>query len=112
VKYRMILSAFFLFLFASSAQAEYRVFVLKIGKRAPASSSANATTDKSPPAQQDYRLVHSTLDPEQYRGYYSVGLDEYITYIETWRCYGRTGDFKDLCPNPKAQNAAPVAPAS
>lgn len=109
----MILSAFLLFLLANPAHAEYRVFVLKIGKRAPASSSANASADKSPPVQsQDYRLVQSTLDPEQYRGYYSVGLDEYITYIETWRCYGRTGDFKDFCPNPKAQNAAPTAPAS
>jgi hypothetical protein len=109
----MILSAFFLFLLADTAHAEYRVFVLKIAKRSPASSFAKATADKSPPLQeQDYRLVQSTLDPEQYRGYYPVGLDEDITYIDTWRCYGRTDNFKDLCPNPKAQNAAKVEPAS
>jgi hypothetical protein len=112
VKYRMILSAFFLFLLSNSAHAEYRVFVLKIAKRASASSSAKASADQSPPIEQDYRLVNSTLDPEQYRGYYPVGLDEDITYIDTWRCYGRTDNFKDLCPNPKAQNAATTAPAS
>ena len=81
---------------AESASAEYRVFVLKIGKRGGT----------------DSRLVTSTLDPEQYRGFYPVGLDEDITYIQTWRCFGRTGDFEDFCPNPKAQNAAPTAPAS
>lgn len=97
MKYRMILSAFLFSLLASSAHAEYRVFVLKISKRAPASDS---------------RLVTSTLDPEQYRGYYPVALDEDITYIETWRCYGRTDNFKDFCPNPKAQNPVPAAPAS
>ena len=111
MKYRMILSAFLLLLLSNSAHAEYRVFVLKIAKRAPA-SSAKASADKSPPVSQDYRLVQSSLDPEQYRGFYPVGLDEDITYIDTWRCYGRTDNFKDFCPNPKAQNAALTAPAS
>ncbi|MNL27844.1 hypothetical protein D3C87_1494630 [compost metagenome] len=103
----MILSAFFLFLLSNPAHAEYRVFVLKIAKRAPASAPGTAPAPSS-----DYRLVHSTLDPEQYRGYYTVLPDEDITYIDTWRCYGRTDNFKDFCPNPKAQNAAVTTPAS
>lgn len=107
MKYRMILSAFLFSFIASSAQAEYRVFVLKITKRAPASAPG-----APPAAAPDSRLVTSTLDPEQYRGYYPVALDEDITYIETWRCYGRTDNFKDFCPNPKAQNAAIPQPAS
>lgn len=104
----MILSAFFFVLLSHSAHAEYRVFVLKISKRAPASAEAPAGM---PTPSSDYRLVHSTLDPEQYRGYYPVAQDEDITYIDTWRCYGRTDNFKDFCPNPKAQNAALTAPA-
>ena len=107
MKYRMILSAFFLFLLTNTAHAEYRVFVLKISKRAPASAPG-----APPAATSDYRLVQSTLDPEQYRGYYTVLPDEDITYIQTWRCFGRTSDFKEFCPNPKAQNAVKTEPAS
>lgn len=84
----VLLSAFFFFPMLS--QAEYRVFVLKIGKRDPAAAA-------------DYRLVESTLDPLQYRGYYPVAPDEEVTYTETWRCYGRTDNFKPHCPNPKGQ---------
>lgn len=79
--------------------AEYRVFVLKITKKAP-------PTEQLPQKQQpatDFRLVESTLDPEQYRFYYPVAADEEITYIDTWRCYGRTDNFKPHCPNPKGQ---------
>jgi hypothetical protein len=93
--------AFFLFSFLSlftslQAEAEYRVFLLKISK---------PSTDPTKPAVE--RTVQSTLDPQQYRDYYPIALDETVTYTETWRCTGRTDQFKDLCPNPtskKAQN--------
>lgn len=68
------------------AHAEYRMFTLKI---------TNTTT-------KDYRLVDSTLDPIQYPYYYPVQKDEIVQYTDTWRCYGRTGDFKEPCPNPRA----------
>ena len=81
------------------SQAEYRVFLLKISKTsAPAESP-------------DFRLVESTLDPQQYREYYPIALDEQVTYTQTWRCYGRTDWFKPHCPNPKGQIPA-VAPAT
>lgn len=92
----VLLSAFFFLLTPLSVRAEYRVFLLKIAKRAPASDPTAA-----PP--QDYRLVESTLDPIQYRYYYPVAQDEEISYTETWRCYGRTDHFKPYCPNPKGQ---------
>lgn len=95
MKYRFLLSAFFLFFAPVAAFAEYRVFLLKISKR---------STDASAPqtAPQDFRLVESTLDHIQYRYYYPVAADEDVTYIATWRCRGRTSDFKPHCPNPKA----------
>lgn len=88
MKYRFFLSAFFLILLPQASLAEYRVFVLKIYKQ------------DNP---QDFRLVESTLDNEQYRYYNNVGPNEQVTYIDTWRCYGRTGDFAPHCPNPKGQ---------
>jgi hypothetical protein len=72
---------------AFQASAEVRVFLLRIAKKADP---------------QDYRLVTSTLDPLQYPRYHIVHDDEVVTYDATWRCPGRTGDFKPLCPNPKA----------
>lgn len=101
MKYRFFLSAFLIFITPLFAEAEYRVFVLRIAKK---------SVDPTVPA--DFRLVESTLDPDQYRGYYHVAPDEEITYIETWRCYGRTDDFKPLCPNPKGQIPPEQAPAS
>ncbi|WII71390.1 hypothetical protein QJS83_13050 [Bdellovibrio sp. 22V] len=93
MKYRIFLSAFF-FLLPLCGHAEYRVFLLKISKK-PA--------DPRAPASQDFRLVESTLDHVQYRYYYPVAPNEEVTYIDTWRCYGRTDDFKPHCPNPKGQ---------
>lgn len=78
------------------SQAEYRVFLLKISRG---------------PASQDFRLVQSTLDHLQYRLYYPVAQDEVVTYIDTWRCYGRTDEFKTFCPNPKGQIPADSAGA-
>lgn len=84
------------------SRAEYRVFRLKIEKRAPASApvadpAANPAAD---PAASPARFVDSTLDPDQYRGYFPVGEDEVVTYADTWRCRGRT-DNKPHCPNPR-----------
>lgn len=113
----------FYFLVSSAALAEYRVFVLKITKK-PTSQQPSATqsstqssasrepssnpkkdSDSSSPENlsplESTRYVTTTLDPEQYRGYYTVANDETVTYIETWRCFGRTDGFKPLCPNPK-----------
>lgn len=101
MKYVIFLSAFLLLLVPGLSQAEYRVFVLKITKRSA-----------DPQAAPDYRLVESTLDHIQYRYYYPMATDEEITYIDTWRCYGRTDNFQPHCPNPKGQipaeeNSAP-----
>lgn len=103
VKYRVFLSAFF-FLLPHFGYAEYRVFLLKIAKKAPVQNTA-------PPTPQDFRLVESTLDHIQYRYYYPVAADEEVTYIDTWRCYGRTDNFQPHCPNPKGQIPASENPA-
>lgn len=100
MKYRFLLSAFFLFLLPNLARAEYRVFLLKITKRSA-----------DPAIAPDSRLVQSTLDHVQYRYFYPVAADEDVTYIATWRCFGRTNDFKDFCPNPKGQITSATAPA-
>jgi hypothetical protein len=88
---------FFLFLIllavSDLGRAEYRVFNLRI---------TNTQT-------QAVREVLSTLDPLQYRHYYPVENDEVLSYVETWRCFGRTGDFQPYCPNPKAQTPPPPA---
>ncbi|WP_413575164.1 hypothetical protein ACLVWU_12840 [Bdellovibrio sp. HCB290] len=102
MKYRRLLSAFFIFLIPALSQAEYRVFVLKISKSASASAEASAG-QAAPDGEPTFRLVESTLDPDQYRGFYPVAADETVTYIDTWRCYGRTGGMQPHCPNPKGQ---------
>lgn len=91
MKYRALLSAFFLIALPVVAQAEYRVFLLQITKRSADPAVAPAS-----------RLVESSLDHIQYRYFYQVDADEDVTYIATWRCRGRTDDFKAFCPNPKA----------
>ena len=87
---------------SNSAHAEYRVFLLKIAKKATAKptppTSAPADAQQPPP---DSRLVESTLDHLQYRSYYSVPADENVTYVTSWKCRGRTDEFKAYCPNPK-----------
>jgi hypothetical protein len=107
VKYRRLLSAFFIFLAPVLAHAEYRVFVLKISKRAPAEASAGTAAQ----TEQNFRLVESTLDHVQYRYFYPVAADEDVTYVDTWRCYGRTGSMTPLCPNPKGQIPSSESPA-
>ncbi len=73
------------YLAPSLAYAEYRVYLLAI-------------TD---PALNQTRTVLSTLDDIQYPGYYHLKKSESIVIQDTWMCWGRQGDFKKLCPNPK-----------
>lgn len=92
---RFIGGFFILFLWSQLSPAEYRVFKLIISKKALAGAP--------PPAPGSEKIVMSTLDPEQYPRIYSLGIDEQISYTETWRCYGRTSGFAPFCPNPKDQ---------
>lgn len=98
---------------STSALAEYRVFLLKISNK-PAPKPAPPTTvpaeAQQPPP--DSRLVESTLDHLQYRSYFSIPSDEAVTYVTSWKCRGRTDEFKPYCPNPKAAaQSAGVSPA-
>jgi hypothetical protein len=86
----------------STARAEYRVFLLKISKT---STEPNTNSTAAPNAPAESISFESTLDPEQYRGYYPLAANETITYTDTWRCRGRT-DNRPHCPNPRAPAAA------
>lgn len=77
-----------IFGFQISAQAEYRVFQLEI-------TSADGNVKSFP----------STLDPDQYRGYYPLRADDKISYVQTWMCKGRTVGYAPPCENPKANGA-------
>ncbi len=84
---------FCLFIFFSSANvawAEYRAFVLHI---------INSKT-------QVYRQVQSTLDPDQYKTQFPLNTDEKITYVDTWRCLGRTDFLQPVCDKPDRNPAA------
>ena len=91
---------FLVFLFSISSQAEYRAFLLKI-----------SSTD---PKIQDFRLVPSSLDPEQYPAYYPIKPNEQVTYVQTWRCPGRTNELEKICDNPRQPAAAakPIPPST
>lgn len=78
------------------AKAEYRVFTLHI-------------VDKSAPqAGPLTRQIETTLDPQQYITYYPLKSSERISYIETWRCPGRTDFFKSHCDNPRLLDRSPA----
>lgn len=81
--HRIILILILIFPF-EFLQAEYRAFLLQ---------KKNMKTQFS----QEFL---STLDPEQYQTYFPLLNDETLTYIETWRCYGRTDFFKPICQKP------------
>lgn len=81
---------------ASIARAEYRVFLLKFSQPAV-----------SPGQPEVFRLLESNLDPEQYRRFYPVYPNEKISYIDTWRCYGRTDGFQAFCKSPRAPAESP-----
>lgn len=120
-----ILIFYLVLILGLQASAEYRVFRLKITRTpalanpsaadnpavVPLQTSTNAidaTQDSAastPPAQfEDSRVVESTLDPDQYPGYYAIQANEKVEMVTTWRCFGRTDEFKSFCPNPKEQN--------
>ena len=71
--------------YSTSVLAEYRAFHLKI-------TSADGKNTS---------FIKSSLDPIQYRYYYTVKETEIVTYVDTWRCPGRTGGLQPICNNPK-----------
>lgn len=66
---------------AHVSHAEYRAFELVI-------------TD----AAGKEKVVISTLDPEQYKGYHPLNAGETITYRATWMCRGNTSGRQKVCP--------------
>ncbi|MES2855345.1 MAG: hypothetical protein V4692_05760 [Bdellovibrionota bacterium] len=84
---------------ALPAQAEYRVFELKL---------TNSTTGQ-------LRSVITTLDHLQYSTYYPVKKDETIEIADTWMCWMRSDPSQDpaqrFCRSPRAPAAVtPPAP--
>lgn len=74
----------FVNIFTLTTLAEYRVFVLHLENK-----KINTT-----------RQIQSTLDPEQYVTLYPLNPNEVVTYVQTWRCPGRTDFFKPHCAQP------------
>jgi hypothetical protein len=108
-----MLRYFFILLlaFIPPSNAEYRVFELEIASYTDnGNGSETSPAPASPPEEPEKRIILSTLDPEQYRGYHTIQPNEKIRYISTWRCKGRTTG-KDYCPNPKAKTEGDVAAA-
>jgi hypothetical protein len=82
-------------LFALTATAEYRVYILKI---------EDSTTGQS-------RVVTTTLDDRQYSEYYPVRLSERVSISETWKCRHTRSDISQdveqkYCTNPRAPASA------
>jgi hypothetical protein len=73
-------------IFSLPAGAEYRAFLLQI-------KGAGGNVE---------RTFKSSLDPDQYQGFFPLEQGENITYIDTWMCQGRTGNFQPICPSPHA----------
>jgi hypothetical protein len=71
--------------FSISAQAEYRAFLLEV-------KDTNGTV---------VRTFKSSLDPDQYRAFYPLKDGESLSYIDTWMCQGRTGNFQPICTSPR-----------
>lgn len=91
----------FVFLVTIKSLAEYRVFTLMI---------TNTKTGEN-------KQFDSTLDPEQYITFFPLTSDEIIEYTQTWRCKGRTSDFKAHCVQPEKRTPSqavvkPEAPTS
>lgn len=111
IRFLFALLGVFFFSTPTLVQADYRVFLLRITKiKKPASpKDSNAVDDANTKEEATFREELSTLDPQQYRGYFPVAADEVVTYTATWRCHGRTNG-QDLCPNPKAVAEKPQDP--
>jgi len=54
------------------------------------------------------KTFKSTLDPDQYRGFYPLQDGEMITYIDTWMCFGRTENFQPICASPREEIQPPT----
>lgn len=80
-----------LFLCGLPAQAEFRVFRLKV---------VNSETGTE-------REVVSRLDELQYAGYFPIKRSESVSIEQTWMCYERNDYAGTLCPAPD-QAAAPA----
>jgi len=83
-------SLFFYFacsIFSSIVLAEYRVFTLQI-------TDTKTNTN---------RQFDSTLDPEQYKSFYTLKQHEKIQYIDTWMCTGNTSGVYQLCSKIKSR---------
>lgn len=92
----LITSLFLVFFSSNFARAEYRVFTLHIINR----------------TNQQTKQIETTLDPEQFISFYPLKVNEEISYIETWRCHGRTDFFKSHCENPRLLDQGPVVAPS
>lgn len=79
-----------------SAHAEYRAFLLEV---------------KNPDGAV-VKTFKSSLDPDQYRGFYPLQDGESITYIDTWMCRGRTENFQPICASPREQMPTSVGETS
>lgn len=77
---------------SSFSWAEYRVFKLQI---------TNSKTKQ-------IKQFQSTLDPIQYTNLYPLAQFESITYVQTWRCKGRTDLFKPHCEPPANSKTEPT----
>lgn len=84
MNYKIVIT-FSIFVFALNSQSEYRAYTHKI---------TNINTGKE-------RLVTTTLDPDQYSGYFPLFSGETLSMQSTWMCRGRTDNFTPICPNPK-----------
>ena len=78
-----------LLLLSGEAHAEYRAFMLHL---------VNSKTKV-------VRQMLSTLDPDQYRTLFPIGPNEKITYVQTWRCDGRTSGLQPICEKPDKKPA-------
>ena len=96
-----------IFLMCPGSRAEYRAFLLRISKppsTAPTEANKAAAT-------QDFRLVKTNFDEEQYPSYYPLAPGETISELETWMCRGRTGGLQEVCENPnKPRDPASTEP--
>lgn len=80
---------------APVAQAEFRVFRLRITNQADGTE----------------RTVVSRLDDIQYAGYNLLKRSEFVVIEQTWMCYARNDYAGTLCPAPDDRPALQV-PAS
>ena len=85
---RLLIQSLLFLLISHTASAEYRVFSLVI---------TNSQT-------KNIKQIETTLDPDQYRSIYLLGQNESITYVETWKCLGRTNFFKNHCAQSEKSN--------